>query len=198
MVLQILAANVALNALGNVHTCHAALGRLAATIAVPRLDYSAAGNFGGVSLEQAAQGEQVPLIPVDSLGLARCDLIKINVEGMEADVIAGTVQTLRRFRPVLYVENDRREKSAALIRQLFALDYRLYWHFPPLFNPQNYFGAAENIFAGMVSVNMLGVHASSPLCLEGFRQITDPDESWRATSSAGPLASRRRMPAGWW
>jgi tetratricopeptide (TPR) repeat protein len=115
-------------------------------------------------------------ISVDSLDLARCDLIKIDVERTEGEAIAGAVRTIRRFRPVLYVENDRQEKSAALIRQLFALDYRLYWHLPPLFNPQNYFGVAENIFAGTVSINMLGIHASSPLSVAGFREITDPDE----------------------
>ena len=189
VVFQILSANVALNALSNVYTHHAAMGRQAATITVPRIDYSAPGNFGGISLENAAQGDRVPLIPADSLDLPRCDLIKVDVEGMEAEVIAGAARTIRRFRPVLYVENDREEKSAALIRQLFALGYRLYWHFPPLFNPQNYFGVAENLFAGTVSVNMLGVHASSPLKVEGFREITDPDQPWRDAVGNSPRAA---------
>ena len=192
VIFQILSANVALNALSNVHTYHAAMGRLASTIAVPRLNYAAANNFGGLSLEHALEGERVPLIPADSLDLPRCELIKIDVEGMEGEVIAGAVRTIRRFRPVLYVENDRVEKSAALIRQLFALDYRLYWHFPPLFNPQNYFGDAENVFAGTVSINMLGVHASSPLSVAGFREITDPEESWRTAVSA--MGAARSVP----
>jgi len=74
----------------------------------------------------------------------------------------GAEQTIRRYRPVLYVENDREEKSAALIRQLLALDYRLYWHLPPLFEPRNYFGVTENVFGRIVSVNMLGLHGSIP------------------------------------
>ena len=189
---QILSANVAINALSNVHTYHAAMGRLASTIAVPRLSYAAAGNFGGLSLEHAAQRDRVPLIPADSLDLPRCELIKIEVEGLEGEVIAGAVRTIRRFRPVLYVENDHQEKSAALLRQLFALEYRLYWHLSPMFNPQNYFGDAEDVFAGAVSVNMLAVHASSPLCVAGFREITDPDETW--STVGGSRGESRGVP----
>jgi hypothetical protein len=107
-------------------------------------------------------------------------LIKIDVEGMEGEVIAGAVRTIRQFRPLLYVENDREEKSAALIQQIMDLDYRLYWHLPPLFNPQNYFAAADNVFRGIVSINMLGIHASIPQNLTGFRQIANPQETWRA------------------
>ena len=181
VIFQILTANVALNALTNVYTYQAAVGRQAGTITVPRVDYTAVNNFGGISMGSAWEGERVPLVTVDSLALARCDLIKVDVEGMEGDVIAGAERTIRQFRPLLYVENDRLEKSAALIRQLLDLDYRLYWHLPPLFNPRNYFGAPENIFNGIVSINMLGVHASIPQNLTGFRQITTPQDNWRDT-----------------
>ena len=180
VIFQILCANVALNALTNVFTHHAAVGRESGMITVPRIDYTVTNNFGGVSMENWREGERVPLLPVDSLGLTRCDLIKVDVEGMEGDVIAGAVRTIRQFRPVLYVENDREERSAALIRQILDLDYRLYWHLPPLFNPQNYFGVAENIFERIVSINMLGIHASIPQNLTGFRQITNPQDNWRS------------------
>ena len=92
-------------------------------------------------------------------------------------MIAGAVRTIRQFRPLLYVENDRQEKSAALIRQLLDLDYRLYWHLPPLFNSQNYFGVAENVFGPIISSNMLGIHALIPQNLTGFRQITSPEDN---------------------
>jgi FkbM family methyltransferase len=179
VIFQILCANVAMNALTNVHTYQAGVGRQPGTIVVPRLDYTAGNNFGGLSLQNGGEGERVPLMTVDSLGLSRCDFIKVDVEGMEAEVIAGATQTIRQFRPVLYVENDREEKSAALIQQIMDLGYRLYWHLPPLFNPQNYFGAAENIFGRIVSINMLAVHASIPQNLTGFRQITSPQDNWR-------------------
>jgi FkbM family methyltransferase len=176
VIFQILCANVALNGLGHVYTNQAAVGREAATVIVPNLDYSAVANFGGVGLGDWSEGERVSGVTVDSLDLPACDLIKIDVEGMEGEVIAGAEQTIRRFRPVLYVENDRPEHSAALIRQVLDLDYRLYWHFPSLFNPQNYFGVAENVFGKIVSINMLGLPASVPQEVQGLHEVTGPED----------------------
>ncbi len=135
---------------------------------------------------------QVALIAIDSLDLPACDFIKVDAERMEGDAIAGAEQTLRRFRPLLYVANSRQENSASLIRQLLALDYRLYWHLPLLFNPQNYFEAGENIFAGNVSVHMLGIHASVSQTVTGFREITGPQDSWRDAIGSCP----HDVPAG--
>lgn len=87
--------------------------------------------------------------------MAACHFIKIDVEGMEGDVLAGAVETINRFRPALYVENDRKEKSTELIERLLGLDYRLYWHLPPLFNRKNFAGHEEDVFGQIVSVNML-------------------------------------------
>lgn len=42
--------------------------------------------------------------PLDSLMLDRLDFFKIDVEGMEPQVLAGATQTLVRFRPIIYVE----------------------------------------------------------------------------------------------
>jgi FkbM family methyltransferase len=41
---------------------------------------------------------------VAGLGLAKADLIKIDVDGYECDVIDGAMDTLRRFRPRLVME----------------------------------------------------------------------------------------------
>ena len=125
---QILCGNVALNALSNVYTYHAAVGRKSSSIMVPKLNYAATNNFGGISLGSCVAGEQVPIVTIDSYNLSSCHLIKIDVEGMEGDVVAGAEDTIRRCRPLLYVENDRKEKSQALIQQIAALGYRLYWH----------------------------------------------------------------------
>jgi tetratricopeptide (TPR) repeat protein len=72
-----------------------------------------------------------------------------------------------------------------LIRQLLSLDYRLYWHVTSLFNPKNYFGVREDIFAAS-SVNMLGIHASLPQAVTGFQEITGPDDLWPGVSGETP------------
>lgn len=192
LVFQMLCGNLSLNVLTNVEARQAAVGRTAGTIVVPALDPSATQNFGGVSLGGWAEGEQVPLVTIDSLQLPACDLIKIDVERMELDVLLGATETLRRFKPVLYMENEWEEKSEALIRQLMAWDYRLYWHFPPLYNPDNYFRNPKDIFYQVVSTNMLCVHASVQQNLAAFKEITDPKE----TAAAILRANRERMLAG--
>lgn len=155
VVYQMLCGNVAMNGLTNVSALMAALGNHSGQITVPTVDYSKEDNFGGVTLGDYRGGEVVPLLTLDSFNLPQCHFIKIDVEGMEQAVLEGAAQTIARHNPVLYVENDRPEKSEALIRHLLAKGYRLYWHTPPLFNEDNFFGVSENIFPELVSVNML-------------------------------------------
>jgi len=174
---QILCANVALNALTNVHTHHAAVGRTLGTVHVPVLDYTRPDNFGALALGHTDSGEAVPLVTIDSLDLC-CQFIKIDVEGMEGEVIAGAEKTLRGQQPILYVENDRPEKSAALICQLFALGYRLYWHLPYYFNVHNFFGVAKNIYGRTISVNMLCVHRCWPQP-NALREILSATDTWQ-------------------
>ena len=173
---QMLCANLALNGITNVRALLAGAGRERGIAQVPVLDYAAANNFGGISLGMGGPSETVDIIPVDALGLLRCDLLKIDVEGMEGEVLAGATATIARFRPVLYVENDRREKSAALIDRLLSFDYELFWHLAPLFNPQNFFGHAENVFKGIVSINVLGVPREAKRNVTGFRAIGGPQD----------------------
>jgi FkbM family methyltransferase len=177
IVYQMLCGNLALNAIDNVTGHNCAVGRAAGSIAVPPVDYERPGNFGGVSIGISGKGETVPLVMIDSLALARCDFMKIDVEGMELDVLQGAANTVRRFRPRLYVENDRPDKSQALIEHLLALGYRLYWHTPCLYNADNFFGDSENIFPSIVSDNMVGIPRTGPLSIrvEGLIEITSKD-----------------------
>lgn len=120
LVFQILCANISLNVLTNVHTYQTAVGRAAGVINVPALDPTAKQNFGGVPLGNWSEGEQVPVITIDSLKLTACNLIKVDVERMELDVLLGAEQTIRQFKPALYVENEFQQQSEALIRQILA------------------------------------------------------------------------------
>jgi FkbM family methyltransferase len=176
---QLLSANAVLNGLTNLRCERAAVGPKRGEISVPDLDSDAANNFGGIALNREGKGESVPVVRLDDFDLAACDLIKIDVEGMEAEVLAGARDTVILHAPLLYVENDRQENSAALIERLFSLDYRLYWHLPHLFNPDNFFGEARNVFGNVLSVNMLGVHKTQNLAVEGLREITSPADWWR-------------------
>jgi len=169
---QMLCANMALNNHTNTYCYHAVVGDRIATMVVPELDYAIENNFAGLALGAYQHGEKVRMLTIDSLDLQRCDFMKIDVEGMELDVLKGARETIARFNPALYVENDREEKSAALIEYIRSLDYDLYWHRPPLFNPDNFTGNPENIFEGIVSINMLCFPRSLKAAVNGLEKVT--------------------------
>jgi FkbM family methyltransferase len=178
MLHQVLCGNAALNDCRNVIAEHKALGARSGRVVVPWLDYAQQGNFGALTLGAWTQGDTVPLASLDSYALDACHLIKIDVEGMERDVLQGARSTIARHQPLLYVENNRRERSTDLIEWLLTNHYRPYWHLPPLFNPKNFFGETNNVFGTTISANMLCVPKSRPSRVEGLREITSPADRW--------------------
>ncbi len=174
---QMLCASVSLNSLVNVYALHAAAGARSGQVVVPPMDYRKLNTFAGLSIGTAREGESVPLSAIDVLDLQRCRLIKVSAEGMEVDVLRGAADTIRRHKPVLFVENYLKERSRALIEHMMGLGYRLYWSLEPMFNPDNFAGRKDNVFADVVSVGMLGLPPGDPMVVEG-RQIQSADESW--------------------
>jgi len=172
---QALVANLALNAIENTRAHHCGVGLKESTLTVPQINYAADGNFGGLALGSFDRGEQVPLRSIDSLDLPACHFIKIDVEGMETEVLLGAKHTLQKYKPYLYVENDRRERSAELIETLFSAGYRLYWHLTKLFNPENFYANTENVFKNLISRNMLCVHKSNSTTVLNMPEITSAD-----------------------
>jgi FkbM family methyltransferase len=169
---QVLCANLMLNEVDNVHARHAALGASRAVTRVPNVDYSRENNFGGVSLG-AEQGEAVVVETIDGLSLRQLALLKADVEGMETELLQGATGTIRRLRPLLYVEADRKDKLPALIALIHALEYRTWLHAPPLFSADNHFGHAENVFPGIVSINLLCVPRERDCPAGGLEEIQD-------------------------
>ena len=175
IVFQTLCANLALNSIVNVEAINAAAGSAPGSLLIPDFDYSREGNFGGISVNKFEQGRKGAVVTLDDVvDLKRLKLIKIDVEGMEGEVLAGARKLIEAHKPFLYVENDRIEQSPALIRQLFDYGYRLWWHLPPLFNPQNFLANPSDAHPGMISVNVFGAHRSVDLRHPGGQEITDP------------------------
>ena len=191
IVFQLLCANLALNGLDNVHAFQAAVSRQPGTILVPDVAYAAGGNYGGVALAETGvagadaadatgAGERVPVMTLDALGLDRCRVLKVDVEGMELDVIDGARALIARTRPVVYVENNDAARSPALIARLLELDYHLFWHVSPFFNPRNYLSNQDNQFGDLVDLNMIGVGAALAPAFARFPRVTGPADSWQA------------------
>jgi FkbM family methyltransferase len=152
---QLLCANIALNALTNVVCLNAAVGETAGTTRIPTLDPLIENNFGGLPAHGHQSGEEVQVMRIDDLSLARCNLIKVDVEGMETSVLAGAKRTIRELRPVLFVENNSQERSSAVLTMLDELDYSCWWHVASYFNPNNFFGHPHRLFGEYLEANVL-------------------------------------------
>lgn len=158
MVHQLLCANMATNSIKTAYCFNSALADEPGVLFVPELDPYANINWGGLSIENHEGGYGVPVEVIDAYGVPSCRLIKIDVEGMEEKVLRGAAKTIEAHRPVLYVENDRKEKSESLVKYIEDLGYLIYEHLPPLYNPSNHAGNPVNVFGEIVSINLICVH----------------------------------------
>jgi FkbM family methyltransferase len=173
----ILQTNVTLNGLTAVHPVHAAVGKEPGQILVPDFVYANAGNYGSIAMTPAEHGWPVRMTTLDEyVWVPRCDLVKIDVEGMEPDVLDGAHAFLDRFRPVLYVENDRAATSEAVLSRLLAAGYRVYWHVMPIYNPNNWRGDAENVFGNTGTINVLCIPRERQIDVVGFQEVVAANE----------------------
>merc|ERR1712032_1673236 len=153
---QIVSGNVAINGLSNVWVIPAGLGQQLARFEArpPQLRFFS--SPGGLKLQNQQDGlkpeeamqlydwdsspETVTVVSLDELVAQSATtallgappvydiwLIKIDVEGMEKDVIIGAQQTIRRFRPIIWTENvayfTSKGQDTSLLQILDQLEY---------------------------------------------------------------------------
>jgi len=134
-----LCGNLALNNCFNAQARHAAVGAQPGTLRVPVPDYLRPGSFGSLELRQRCDTEfigqdidysdaatrEIPMLSLDSLPWSRLDLIKIDVEGMELEVLEGARHSITRWRPMLVLEALKGEKEK-LRPWLESLGYKVW------------------------------------------------------------------------
>ena len=178
VVFQAMCANLALNGLFNVSAENVACSGQSGWVTFEAPDYRQVANLGGVSMREDGIGSnRVRSMKVDDMVTEDFDvgLIKIDVEGFEQKVLEGATATISRFRPYIYVENDRLDRSKSLIEWLWAVDYNLWWHIPPLFNPENFAGNKENIYGNTASFNMMCIPKEVAADIGGLAPVVDSD-----------------------
>jgi FkbM family methyltransferase len=174
---ELLRLNLAHNDCAFVEVKEMAAGCHYGSTRIPRLAELPHKNYGRVEI--GSGGQWVRREPIDNLKLDTLHFLKIDAEGCELEIIQGAAETIKRCRPILYVENDREDKSAALIGAIIDMGYRLFWHRPPLFNPQNFRGEKKNIFAAIASLMMVCVPEEKGIevvQLDEVADIRDDDE----------------------
>jgi len=134
-----LAGNIAINNCFNARAVNAAVAARTGTMKIPVPDYLTPASFGSLELRQRegtefigqpidyseARAATIPTVTIDTLALPRIDLIKIDVEGMELDVIEGAAASVTRFHPILIVESIKSDE-AKLRQVLTGHGYRLF------------------------------------------------------------------------
>ncbi|MDE2475567.1 MAG: FkbM family methyltransferase [Alphaproteobacteria bacterium] len=192
IIFQLLCANLAINGINNVWACQEAAGHRPGTMRVPVIDYAAEGNFGGLSLTNSGPGEDVPMRTIDSMPLRQLHMLKIDSEGMEKEVLSGARAVITRCRPVLYVENDRRDQSPELIQLIDELGYDMWWHLPRLYNPDNFAKNPNNAFGRIVSVNLLCLPKERAAKLPDLLPVSGPNHWWEKGAPGFSLSPQER------
>lgn len=150
---HVLCGNVALNSLDNVECYRAAGGEKYDLLKIGAMNFDLPdNNHGAFHVDMA--GDPVDVVEVFPVTIP-CDFLKVDVEGHEARVLKGASEMIRECRPVLYVENDRKEKSDELVNVIHGLGYKAYWHLTSVFRKGNPKGVEVDPFDGAHSLDML-------------------------------------------
>lgn len=134
-----LAGNIAINNCFNASAIWAAIGREKGSVRFPEPNYFKPSSFGSFELNYHENNENigqnvdwsdenlktVSMITIDDLELDRIDLIKLDVEGMEEDAIAGALSSLKRHHPILVIEHIKSNKQN-LIGQIIPIGYKVF------------------------------------------------------------------------
>jgi FkbM family methyltransferase len=109
-----LCGNIAINNCFNVTAYNSAVGDVDEVISIPKPNYFQPGTFGSMELKQHDKSEdigqslqattKVEQICLDSLPVGRVDFLKIDVEGMEFEALAGAERIIKTYKPIMLIE----------------------------------------------------------------------------------------------
>lgn len=71
-----------------------------------------------IALSTLVEGNDIEVKTLDSLGINKVALIKIDVEGMEKKVLRGAKKTIETWKPVLFVEIMKEEDILGIMEEL--------------------------------------------------------------------------------
>lgn len=127
---------------------NSAVGSSIGTAKMPKVYYSDKNNFGGLGINTPSMyGHiEVPITTIDSLNYPNVGFIKIDVEGFEYEVLVGATNTIKKYMPIMYIEDDRAENSTKLRAYIHSLGYSIEEHRPTLYREKNFFGLKRNVW----------------------------------------------------
>jgi len=165
-----LAGNIALNNIFNVYPHQVAVGEKVGLLDVPELDVNRTLNFGGIELKNDYSKNvhyKTQVVSIDEIQIDKIDFMKIDVEGMEYEVLCGAKNSLEKHKPALYVESDREENNEKILKFLKENNYEVYLHDTELYNAENFEDNSINVLVAaneknepvpIISRNLLCLH----------------------------------------
>jgi hypothetical protein len=179
IVFQKLCATIALNDLSNVFTHNYGLGSKESLVSVKNVTSGNIENFS-IRNQQSELGEEnIKVITLDSLNLRKCNFIKVDIEGMEEEMLKGARKTISSCRPILFVENNIIENSESLLTFIIDLEYDCWWHFSSYFNKDNFYKNTVNIFSEVKRPEINVICFPKELNIElDLKKIILATESW--------------------
>ena len=121
--------------------------------------------------ERCDTGAEVAEITIDSLALETLRLIKADLGGDVMRLLRGAERTLEHLAPILYLANEGRAQSPALIEYLLAHDYRMWWHTPPLMAPGAIPDGHRNVFGDTRLTRLLCIPRALSARINGLKEV---------------------------
>ncbi len=167
-IFNLLKKNAVCNELNNLQIFNNAIGDANTILELNDFDYSQSGNFGGITLTEnydnsvcakikGTKKNKIKTLTLNNfLNLKKCNFLKIDVELMELNVLKGAIEFIKKFRPIIWVENHLGYPNY-LNKYLLKINYKPFWAATMMYNPDNHFINDKNYWENILTYNTLAM-----------------------------------------
>ena len=167
-IFNLLKKNAVCNELNNLQIFNNAIGDANTILELNDFDYSQSGNFGGITLTEnydnsvcakikGTKKNKIKTLTLNNfLNLKKCNFLKIDVELMESNVLKGAKEFIKKFRPIIWVENHLGYPNY-LNKYLLKINYKPFWAATMMYNPDNHFINDKNYYENILTYNTLAM-----------------------------------------
>tara|TARA_B100000242_G_C42959520_1_gene445001 strand:+ start:112 stop:966 length:855 start_codon:yes stop_codon:yes gene_type:complete len=167
-IFNLLKKNAVCNELNNLQIFNNAIGDANTILELNDFDYSQSGNFGGITLTEnydnsvcakikGTKKNKIKTLTLNNfLNLKKCNFLKIDVELMESNVLKGAKEFIKKFRPIIWVENHLGYPNY-LNKYLLKINYKPFWAATMMYNPDNHFISDKNYYENILTYNTLAM-----------------------------------------
>lgn len=157
---ELLKKNIELNERNNVSLHQNGLGSEQSTISLKKFTAENPANFASLELKNEKSLDPtlqytVEVLTLDSYQLEEVHLIKIDVEGMERDVLDGASLTIKKNRPAIFAECNSIAAGLKLLEWSKSHSYECLGHLSDAFNANNFNNENNNVFGASKEFNLL-------------------------------------------